>query len=168
MSNFRDEPRDRGGRPLKYETADELQAAIDVYFKQCDERTKTIVTKSGDVIEVPDPAPYTISGLCLVLDLDRQSLLNYSRREEFFDIVRRAKLRIQNDIELRSFNNNPTGAIFNLKCNFGYRDSIDVNLGGQDENPIKQEITNNVGNDELSMLKDFAKQLADKSKEQPS
>ena len=56
------------GRPKKYNNAEEMQKVIDEYFKICDEK--------GD--------PYTITGLALSLDLDRRSLVNYSKDDEFF------------------------------------------------------------------------------------
>ncbi len=94
------------GRPLQYKTTEELQAAVDEYFILC---------KSEE--EYP-----TISGLSYHLDLSRQGLLNYEGRDEFVDTIKRAKLRVETVLEQRLFHNNPTGCIFNLKNNFGWKD----------------------------------------------
>ncbi len=52
----------------------------------------------------------------------RQSLINYEGySEEFFDAIKRAKLRVEVYCEERLVENNPSGAIFALK-NFGWSD----------------------------------------------
>jgi len=64
-----------GGRRLKFPSPADLQRAIDLYFQQ--------------------PGKKSIMGLCVYLDCDRQTLLNYQRRDGFSDIVARARDRIQ-------------------------------------------------------------------------
>ena len=117
------------GQPQKFKTPEEMQSAIEDYFDYCDNRIQSVYSKSRDeVIEIIKPAPYTILGLCRVLRMSRQSLLNYEKTEgyeEFFDTVKEAKLRIAEDIETRSIEGNAAGPIFNLKNNFGYKDKTE-------------------------------------------
>lgn len=70
--------------------------------------------------------PYTITGLALALDTTRETLLDYEEKEEYSDTIKKAKLKIHNYTELRLFENNPTGAIFNLKNNYGWKDKTEV------------------------------------------
>lgn len=69
-----------------------------------------------------DAEPYTVAGLALSLDIDRRTLLNYSKKEEFFPTIKKARIKIEKDVERRSIENNSAGAIFNLKNNFDYED----------------------------------------------
>ena len=94
-----------GGRPLKFKTVKELQDKIDDYFKVCDE------TKE----------PYMITGLALHLDTDRQTLINYTNREEYFDTIKKAKLKVEKAYEKRLIKQGRGGDIFALK-NFGWTD----------------------------------------------
>lgn len=101
-----------GGRPLKYKTKEELQEAIDNYFIMCDEQKR----------------PYTITGLGLAVGLDRKQLLEYGEREEFFNTIKEAKLKIHNFAEEHLYCSGiATGVIFNLKNNFGWQDKTEVN-----------------------------------------
>jgi hypothetical protein len=100
-----------GGRPLKYNDPVEMQILIDKYFDDCDINDK----------------PYTITGLALALDTNREALINYGKRDEFSHTIRKAKLRIQNYAECCLFNGkNPAGVIFNLKNNHGWVDKQEV------------------------------------------
>ena len=92
------------GRPLKYETPEELESAIDAYF---------------DETERP-----TLSGLALFLGFDsRQTLYNYKERDEFLDIIKRARLIVESKYEERLvYEPNQTGVIFALK-NMEWKDS---------------------------------------------
>lgn len=116
-----------GGRPLTFKTVEELKSVIDEYFDFCDSRIKEIHTKEGDVIAITHPAPYTMSGLARRLDISRDTLVNYSNRELFSDTIKEARDRVQEDIETRLMEtSNQSGAIFNLKNNFGWKDKREV------------------------------------------
>ena len=112
------------GRPLKFNSAEELQAKIDAYFDDCD-ATET---------------PYTITGLAYALETYRSLLCQYEDKEQFSDVVKRAKLRVENFAEKRLYTGQPTGPIFALK-NFGWSDTQNVNMGGQKDNPMNAEVT---------------------------
>ena len=112
-----------GGRPLAFKSPEEMQDKIDEYFAYCDNRIQQVYSaKANGVIEVIDPAPYTMSGLARRLGLDRKSLLNYSNKDEFFPTIKDARERVQEDVETRLMEKQATGAIFNLKNNFGWVD----------------------------------------------
>ena len=111
------------GRPLTFKTPEELEAKIEEYFAYCDNRIQQVYSAKADgVIEVINPAPYTMSGLALRLGLDRRSLLNYAETDEFFPTLKAARERVQEDVETRLMEKQATGAIFNLKNNFGWVD----------------------------------------------
>lgn len=128
------------GRPLKFKTVEELQTAIDNYFDYCDNRSRSVyVERLGDNISVSAPAPYTMSGLARALNLSRQALSEYSHREQFGDTIKAARDKVQEDIETRLMEtSNQSGAIFNLKNNFGWRDKIeqDVTSNGESISPL--------------------------------
>lgn len=112
------------GRPKKYKTAEEMQEKIDNYFASC----FTFATnKDGNLIV--DPAtggpilkqtkPFTISGLANALELSRQSLLNYSAQDEFYNIIVAAKRKCEVYAEERLFDKDGVkGAMFSLTNNY--------------------------------------------------
>jgi len=136
-----------GGRPLKFKDEKELSQKIDAYFNRCDphvehatewldardkggkllnddnglhyltEVTHTIMTKQ---------IPYTITGLALALDTSRETLLDYEDRDGFSDTIKKAKLRCEQYNEQMLFSTTPTGTIFNLKNNYGWKDKTEV------------------------------------------
>lgn len=117
------------GRPLAFKTVEELDQKIDEYFDWCDNRIQTVYSKKSDgVIEVNNPAPYTMSGLASWLGIDRDTLLRYSKKEDFYGTIKAAREKVHADVETRLMENNATGAIFNLKNNFGWRDEKNIDL----------------------------------------
>ncbi len=123
---------------MKFKTVDDMQSAIDEYFDYCDNRTQQVyMQKLNQMVEMIKPAPYTILGLCRILGITRQTLLNYEKNEiykKFFDTVKEAKLKIAEDVETRSIEGNAAGPIFNLKNNFGYKDSQEIT--GDPDSPL--------------------------------
>lgn len=130
------QPKHPGGRPLKFKTSEELAAAIEEYFAYCDNKTKEIHSeKLGDMI-VPDPEPYTMSGLAYALDMERTTLIDYAHRDEFLLTLKKARNRVEADVE-RRMNSKDTftpGLIFNLKNNFTRwkeKTETDITTGGK-------------------------------------
>lgn len=113
-----------GGRPPKYKKKEEIQELIDKYFCDCDKNDE----------------PYTVTGLALALNISRQDLINYSNKEEFFDTIKKAKLKVENYLEKRLIKDNScTGIIFNLKNNYGWKDKQEnINVGVSYEDYIKK------------------------------
>lgn len=111
-------------RPKLYSSVEDMEKIIDDYFKVCDEKEK----------------PYTMSGLACALNMDRKSLLNYSKTEQFFPTIKKAKEKIEQQLEENALMGkaNSTFTIFNLKNNYGWRDSVEI----KQENEINNQITN--------------------------
>ena len=88
-----------GGRPLKFQSPEELQQKITEYFTQCDTGVErdVVLEKAGkaiSVIKISEPTPYTIEDLSLFLKVTPQTLWNYGKTEEFFEIITCAKAKI--------------------------------------------------------------------------
>ena len=103
------------GRPPKYNTPEEMQAAVDAYFAE---------------VDIP-----TVTGLALALGFcDRTSLLYYENdKPEFLITIKRAKTRIEDSLEhlLLSGRGQVAGVIFNLKNNFGWKDRQEREITGE-------------------------------------
>lgn len=124
------EQKNKGGRPLKFKTVEELQAAIDEYFDYCDNRTRKVwKEKTQEELLISDPAPYTMSGLARRLGISRRTLVNYTHKKKFFPTIRDARARVEEDVETRLMETrNERGAQFNLKNNFGWVDKNETDL----------------------------------------
>jgi hypothetical protein len=99
------------GRKLLFKTPEELQSKIEAYFDYCDSRTKKEVVKTRDyyeVIDLPDPIPYTIYGL------------NYAERPEFSVFIARAKHKILTNKVVRGLDGKSNPAITKLLLGFNY------------------------------------------------
>ena len=124
------------GRPLKFKTVIELKNKIAEYFDYCDNRLVTgYDNKTNQQFAYINPEPYTMSGLAYYLDLSRQSLVNYKRRGKFLYTIKRARRKVEMDIDRRLNDKNSftPGLIFNLKNNFGWKDrnETDLTTGGE-------------------------------------
>lgn len=115
-------------RPLKYKTVDELQAAIDAYFKSCEGHP--LMGNSGHVVTdkygqpvIVGAHPPTVTGLALSLGFTgRQALLNYQGRKQFVDTITRAKSRCEEYAESRLYDRDGArGAQFSLEHNFRWK-----------------------------------------------
>ena len=100
------------GRPKIFNDVKEVEEKINAYFNYCEEKEK----------------PYTMSGLAYFLGISRQTLVNYSNQDQFFDTIKKARDRVQMQLEENALSNkaNPTFTIFNLKNNFDWKDSNEV------------------------------------------
>lgn len=98
---------------MKYKTQEQLKKGIDAYFIKCDE----------------DNRPYTMSGLALALGIDRITLINYGKNDLFFTLVKEAKDKVQAQLEENALigKGNAVFTIFNLKNNYGWKDTIENN-----------------------------------------
>ncbi|MDD5060923.1 MAG: terminase small subunit [Candidatus Marinimicrobia bacterium] len=121
-----------GGRPLLFETPEDLQNAVDLYFLTCDSPDK--------------PQPKSVCGLALALGfVDRQSIYDYEKRPQFSCIIKRALLMVEENYEIMaSHSKNAAGPIFILK-NMGWKDRVEQELSGslqvvRVELPQKKEI----------------------------
>ncbi len=114
------------GRPVAFETVEELQELIDGYFDYCDE-----LLRRDDDGKVVSSKPYTMTGLARAIGVDRRTLLNYSHKEDFFPLIKAAKSRVEEYAEERLFGNTQVaGSIFTLKNNHGWKDKQEIDHSG--------------------------------------
>lgn len=98
-------------KPLKFKSVEELQEKIDNYFESCWEE--------DDDGKRKQVKPYTVTGLANYLDTTRETLLDYEKRDEFSDTIKRAKSKCEQFAEEYLFTGkNTAGAIFNLINNY--------------------------------------------------
>ena len=96
-----------GGRPLKFETPQDLIDAINKYF------------------ESTPREEWTVTGLCLAIGTSKGVFNEYQEREGYKEIVAEAKLMVENSYEISLRKNGRSGDIFALK-NFGWKDKQEV------------------------------------------
>ena len=103
------------GRPLKYQSLEEMKPLGDAYFLKTPEQE------------------WTITGLALALDTTRELLMDYQNKDEFSDTIKKWKLQVHNSYEKDLRAKGRSGDIFALK-NFGWRDqqAIDHTTNGKD------------------------------------
>lgn len=99
-------------KPLRFATPEDLKKEIDAYFDKCEKENR----------------PMTYAGLAYALDIDRQTLYNYAKRDAYFDTIKRARDRVQAYVEEQIITRGNAGTIFYAK-NYGYNDrqEVDVN-----------------------------------------
>lgn len=130
-----------GGRPLKFKSVGELQSKVDAYFEACDNSRSKVLLKDGSEVTVKRAKPYTITGLALALDTTRETLLDYEKGKydngdaieefdpQYSDTIKKAKLKCQNYAEEYLYSGSQaTGAIFNLKNNYGWKDKTETDI----------------------------------------
>jgi len=125
----------------KYETPEDMQKVIDAYFKRCDERKKTVVTKAGTVVTISDPEPYTMAGICVALGFSKEAWREYhagDRGQGFIAVTDSAKQRVEYDMERRLYERDTftVGLIFGLKNNFGWKDKSETEITGANGGPL--------------------------------
>lgn len=121
------------GRPRAFKSVEEVEEKINAYFNYCEEKEK----------------PYTMSGLAYYLGIDRKTLLNYSKNEEYFHTIKKARDRVQIQLEecLYRLGNN-SGVIFNLKNNFDWKDKMEVEKTDMTKvDELLKEIKDNASNE---------------------
>ena len=109
------------GRPMKFQSPEELQSKVNDYFAECDKNKKN----------------KTLSGLAVYLETTTETLRRYEhndRKEEFCWIVKKAKTVIEHDLVRRMLEDrgNVIKYMFLLKCNHGYVET--------EKRPVEQEI----------------------------
>lgn len=121
---------------LKYKDEKELAKGIEEYFEDCKKREK----------------PYTMSGLAVWLGITRQTLVNYSHKDKFFPLIKKAKERVQAQIEENAIDGtfNTTFAIFSLKANYKWDDGNKVNVNIN--HPKTEKVEDIVDNSDLEKV----------------
>ena len=127
-----------GGRPLKFETPEDLKNVIEKYFK-----------------ETPQ-SEYSVTGLAMSVG-SKQLIQDYEKREGYKEIVQYAKLVIENSYELDLRKKGGAHNIFALK-NFGWSDRQEIT--GADGKDLPTPIipinvhTNNSNEEDHSAVKE--------------
>jgi hypothetical protein len=106
------EQRRARGRPLKFESPEQLLEKAEEWFGM------TPINQQ------------TITGLAVYLDTSRETLMNYEKRDDLFDAVKKVKDRIEYSYELTLRTRGSAGDIFGLK-NFGWQDRSEVENSGE-------------------------------------
>lgn len=122
------------GRPKAFKSVEEVEKKINAYFNYCEEKEK----------------PYTMSGLAYYLEVSRQTLVNYSNKDEYFDTIKKARDKVQMQLEENALSNkaNPTFTIFNLKNNFDWKDKMEVEKTDMTKvDKLLKEIKDNASNE---------------------
>lgn len=104
------------GRPLKFQSVEDLDKKIDEYFTLCEEKKqKPLITE-----------------LAYYLDTSRETLCDYKEKDGFSDSLKKAKQRCEIILERNLIEGkvNPTGSIFNLKNNYGWKDKTETEHSG--------------------------------------
>ncbi len=117
------------GRPPKYKTPEEMQKVIDEYFE-----TDAYADIGNGLQYCP-----TVEGLAHALGMSRRALLGYEDKKEFLPTIKAAKQRVAIALEQRLYGSAVTGAIFNLKNNFGWKDQQDHNVTTRDATGLSDE-----------------------------
>lgn len=122
------------GRPRLFNTVEEMQEKIDDFFA------------TEDII--------TITGLALHLGFNsRDSLIRYQNDNEFYDTIKKAKLKVELEYEKRLIANGRGGDIFALK-NFGWSDKVEVESKNENNNKLIIEVQSQSKANEVSKLID--------------
>jgi hypothetical protein len=146
-----------GGRPLLYNTEQELQEAIDKYFDYC-ENNESIIIKNGETIKTKNPLIPCIAGLAYYLGVDRQTIYNYEKKEKFFGTIKKARDYILYRLEESTVNSesNVTGKIW-ISKQYGYTDKSELDV---------RTLSLNQNIDYSSLSEDEAKELFKKKQEE--
>ena len=145
------------GRPLIFETVKEVEEKIKEYFDYCDNRlVNGYDNKTNQQFAYINPEPYTMSGLAYYLEIDRKTLLNYSKKEEFFLTIKRARDKVEMDVDRRLNDKNAftPGLIFNLKNNFDWKDKSEIDQNINLPKPILDNVHNNNSDQEADQTQE--------------
>lgn len=128
------------GRPPAFTSPEELQRKIDLYFET--DAYISIGFDGGN--EIRQYAP-TMAGLAMALGVDRKTLTNYSHKDEYFPAIKNARAKVEIALEQHLYGKNVTGAIFNLKNNFGWSDKQELEHTGKNGGAIEHSVITFVG-----------------------
>lgn len=107
------ERKSNAGRKPLFKTKEDLEAKLDLY--------KQYLQESGK--------PPTIAGLAYYTGIDRQTIYNYSEKDEFFDTLKGFRDFVIMNYEELAIEKGNGGIVFLLK-NYGYTDKQEVEHSG--------------------------------------
>ncbi len=131
--------RSKHGRDLIFGTPDSLWEAACEYFEATDSRKwtkKDWVGKDAKKVTRETETPYTISGLCLYMDVSREwwNKFKNENREDFLQVL----ARIENIIYTQKFEGASVGA-FNASIiarDLGLKEQTDITTQGEKIAPV--------------------------------
>jgi hypothetical protein len=123
------------GKPLKFATRESLQKRIDEYFEYANANNK----------------PYSIAKLAVYLECDRQTIYNYDKKEEYFDIIKEARRKCIAMLEEKMLEHGTPGQIFVAK-NYGYTDRQEIVSENTNINKNVSEMTTEEAEKRISEL----------------
>ena len=94
----------------------------------------TLETFSAKINKYFDTTPtedITITGLCISLNINKDTFYEYNKKPEYKNFTEMARLRVEHAYELSLRHYGRAGDIFALK-NFGWRDKQELALGTAD------------------------------------
>lgn len=124
------------GRDKLFSTPDQLWGACSEYFNWCDSHPwwKNEAVKSGDlagqIIKVPIARPYTLSGLCIYLDVSTSYWKDLKASENLSEDYSAIIIRVEEIIYTQKFEGAAVGA-FNANIiarDLGLREKQDVDV----------------------------------------
>lgn len=120
-------------RPRKIESPEALQQAFDEYMAHCAAFTKSVLSNSGKLVDVPTPRVPTVGEFCRFIKMERHTLDEYALREGFSATIKsiHAQIHDAKQIALLNGEGNTTGIIFDLKCNHGWKDKTTIEHEGE-------------------------------------
>lgn len=104
---------EKGGKPRKFKNKKELKEAIERY---------------KEYLETSDRPP-TIAGLAYYTGIDRQTIYNYQKRDEYFDTIKQFRDWVIMTYEEEAITRGNGGIVFLLK-NYGYTDRQEISHDG--------------------------------------
>lgn len=142
------------GRPLKFQSVEELNAAIQQYFHSREAhiaKTRIKVAKADGTFywqedeELIPARPKTMSGLARALGVHRATLINYKERPEFFDSIAGALAECEEYAEEQLFiGRNANGAAFALRNNYGWTDKREIESFNRNVESVLDALDNDV------------------------
>jgi len=135
--------KNKGGRPVLFKTAREMQEKIDEYFESCwIEKITEVAEKDGKITTSNSRyqnKPYTMMGLAMTLGMSRETLCQYRKKDKFSDTINKARQKVEMNVEEYLLEGkNAAGPIFWLKNNAEkkYRDKSELEAYGPDGQPL--------------------------------
>lgn len=148
------------GRPRKYKTIEELQKQIQYYFDSITRDTYRVIRKNIGTDDEPEyiDEPYlnnareqviytefikqpSVIGLCLFLNISRDTLIEYEKKEIFVDTIREARrIIVEQKLEMLPTMKNPRGLMFDLSANYGMHEKTEVKSSNTNVN-INEDVT---------------------------
>ena len=130
------------GQVLIYRTKEEPEKRITHYFESCWQEKWVENKKTGEWQPLFDRhgnplmeqvKPYTMAGLALHLGVSRMTVVNYSRKEDYAEVIEKARNVCEAFLEEGMLKGTVPAipGIFNAKNNYGWKDKSELGVSTQ-------------------------------------